>query len=54
MNSDKDADLKGLSFTHLIMGVHKNDRKEGSETFEGLKSHMFGGSPNDLLFCLNT
>ena len=49
MNSDRDIDLKGPSVTHPIMGVLKKDRKEGSETFKGLESHTFGGSPNDLL-----
>ena len=49
MNSDRDTDLKGPSVTHLIMGVRRKDRKESSETFEGLESHTFGGSPNNLL-----
>ena len=48
MNGDKGADLKGLSVTHPIMGVRRKDRKEDSDTFEGLESHTFGGSPNDL------
>ena len=49
MNSDRDSDLKGPSVTHPIMGVRKKDGEEGSETFEGLESHTFGGSPNDRL-----
>ena len=53
MNRDRDLDLKGLSVTHLIMGVCRRDRKEGSEMFEGLESHTLWSSPNDLLCSLN-
>ena len=49
MNNDRDTDLKGPSVTHPIMGMRRKDRKEGSEMFEGLEIHTFGGSPNDLL-----
>ena len=42
----RDLDLKGSVITHSTVG---KDKKEGSEMFEGLESHTFGGSPNDLL-----
>ena len=46
ISSYQGTDLKGPSVTHPIMGLR---RKEGSKTFEGLESHTFGGSLNDLL-----
>ena len=48
MNSDRDTDLKGSSVTHLIMGVRRKDKNDGSKSLEGLESCMFGGSPNFL------
>ena len=49
MNGDKGAALKVQSVTQPIMSMRRRDRKEGSETFEGLEIHTCGGSPNDLL-----
>ena len=53
MNSDRDVDLKGPSVTHPIMGVRRKDRKESSETFEGLESHTFGGAQTIYYCSLN-
>ena len=50
IKSHKGTDLKGLSVTQRIMNAHRKDKKEGYETFEEGKGHMFGGIPSGILF----
>ena len=49
IESNKGVDLKGPSVTQPIMSLHRNYEKEGYETFEGPKSHTFGGNSSGLL-----
>ena len=45
-NSDKGANLKGLSVTQQIMSPHIKDKNKDMKRFGGLKGYTFGGSPS--------
>ena len=45
-NSDKGANLKGLSVTQQIMSLDRKDKNKDMKRFGGLKGYMFGGSPS--------
>ena len=51
--NDRDLDLKGPTVTHPMVGVRGKDRKEGSETFEGLEGHMLRAAQTTCCCNLN-
>ena len=46
MNSNKGADLKGLSVTQRIMSVRRKDKNRDMKRFGGTERSHVGGSPS--------